>query len=560
MSATEDLACWMDCRDRYQFETTLAELSIRFINLPADRVDSEIVEAQRRVCECLDLELSVLWQLAPEAPEFLLMTHLYRPLGGPPVPERMLASEYFPWAFAQVMAGRHFVVPSMAEIPKGAERDAEVWVHYGLRNAVAFPLAAGGGATFGAVSFHDVTKTRTWSKSLIKRLESVAGVFASAIARNRSEQALRESEERLLLATEAAESGLWALNAAGDRLWVTAKIMELFGLPPGDGMDFEAFIALVHPDDRVAMRSAIDLAMRSPEMATVEYRIVRPDGAVRWMRACGRMSARSRGQAAQLMGIVADITGRKHAELEKAELRKELSHVTRVYTLGELASSMAHELNQPLGAIIANADAAEIHAGRPQPDLAEIQSILDDIRRDGLRAGDTIHRMRAFLQRREIDLQPIDVEQLLCESMKFVDMDASVRKIAVQLHVEPGLPPGCGDRTQMQQVLLNLMINGMDAMNETPESGRRLFLSARQTASDTLEISVSDKGHGIPPDKIAEVFQPFFTTKRSGLGMGLAISRSIVEAHGGRLWLENNPQGGATARFTLPMAAKGGRR
>jgi PAS domain S-box-containing protein len=266
------------------------------------------------------------------------------------------------------------------------------------------------------------------------------------------------------------------------------------------------------------------------------------------------------GKVTHYIGLKEDITERKIAEMETAELRNELTHVTRVAAVGELAASLAHELNQPLAAIIANTDAAEILAGRPEPDLTEIQSILDDIRRDGMRAGETIHRMRAFLQRRENEVQPVDVEDLVRESVKFVSMDAAVRKITLEFRCEPDMRMGLGDRIQLQQVLLNLIVNGMDAMSDMPEGARRLTVNARQVSTGLIEISVTDRGHGILPDQLAQVFEPFFTTKRSGLGMGLAISRTIVEAHGGRLGLENNPSGGATARFTIPIAVKEARR
>ncbi|MCF7818262.1 MAG: GAF domain-containing protein, partial [Kiritimatiellales bacterium] len=199
-------------QERIHFEILLADLSARFINLPADQVDAEIEDAQLRVCQCLGFDLSALWQWEPGDPGTLLLTHYYRPLGGPPVPDRMDAQQYFPWSQQQVLAGRTVAIPSTENVQEEAFNDRETWRHYGIKTTLTIPLAVGGGAPFGAVSFNDMQNERTWSAAQIKRLELVAGVFANALERKRVEQALRLSETRLSLAAASAGAGLWSLN------------------------------------------------------------------------------------------------------------------------------------------------------------------------------------------------------------------------------------------------------------------------------------------------------------------------------------------------------------
>ena len=239
-----------------------------------------------------------------------------------------------------------------------------------------------------------------------------------------------------------------------------------------------------------------------------------------------------------------------------AQQRNELAHVTRVSTMGQLASSLAHELNQPLGAILRNAEAAELFLQDPSPDLDEVRAILADIRKDDQRAGEVIDRMRALMKRREAERRRLDLNLLAGEVVTLVRPDAEKRRVRLALETDPALPPVHGDRVQLQQVLLNLLLNAMDALDDNPPARRLVTVRARPVGA-TVEVAVSDNGHGIPADKLLRVFEPFFTSKPNGLGMGLAISRSIIEAHGGRLWAENNEAGGATFTFTLP-AAKGG--
>jgi two-component system sensor kinase FixL len=247
---------------------------------------------------------------------------------------------------------------------------------------------------------------------------------------------------------------------------------------------------------------------------------------------------------------------RRHAEREMHLLRQQIAHVGRVSMMGQLASALAHEINQPLGAILRNAEAAELFLQNPSPDLDEIRAILADIRKDDHRAGNVIDRMRGLLKRNKLDTRPVEVGELVGDVVALVRADAAARQLKLDVIVAGDLPPVRGDRVHLQQVLLNLLLNGFEAVNGASGGHRLVSLTAQLNGSQTVEVTVSDTGHGIPADKLQQVFDPFFTSKTNGMGMGLTISRTIIEAHGGRLWAENKNGGGAVFRFTLPIAEK----
>ena len=257
-------------------------------------------------------------------------------------------------------------------------------------------------------------------------------------------------------------------------------------------------------------------------------------------------------QAVTITGLLAQRKQRRRAEAEISRQRMELAHVSRVSTMGQLAAALAHELGQPLGAILRNTEAAELFLQKETPDLAEIRAILADIRNDDERAGKVIDRMRSLLKRRELESHLLDLGELIEEIVALAWSDALTRRVSLTMQVSAQLPPVRGDRVHLQQVLLNLILNGMDAMADGENGKRLLVIRASPGTEGQVAVAVSDSGTGLLPDKIKSLFEPFFTTKPDGMGMGLAISRTLIEAHGGKIWAENNAGRGATFKFTLP--------
>ena len=259
-------------------------------------------------------------------------------------------------------------------------------------------------------------------------------------------------------------------------------------------------------------------------------------------------------QRLHLLGdVFAHTLSRRRSEMEGQRLRQDLAHVGRVSTMGELTASLAHELNQPLTAILSNAQAAQRILTSDKADLVEIREILGDIVEDDKRAGEVIHRLRGFLKKSNLEVSALDIGELVGQVARLVSSDAIIRNVAIRVELAPGLPSVCGDRVQLQQVILNLLMNGLDAMRESGEGERTLVLRTVDGAPASVVVAVEDSGVGIDEADLDHVFHAFYTTKPDGLGMGLAIARSIVEAHGGHLEARNNPRWGATFSFTLPV-------
>jgi PAS domain S-box-containing protein len=313
--------------ERISFEELIANLSAKFVNLPATRVDQEIEDAQRRVCEHLGLDLSALWQSDPSDLTVMVLTHLYRPQGGPPLPSRMVATEYFPWCLNQLVSGKLINIPSCENAPTDALRDKEMWRHYGIKSNLCFPLRTGGGATFGAISFNAMQEECDWPEPVIRRLELVAEIIANALARKYSDERLRESEERLALAADSADAGLWSLDVDSDRFWATPKARVLFRFEPDIEITREGFLEFVHPEDRERIRRAVADSVREMTEVLVEYRIVHPDGNVRWILSRGRPHIRDNGTVDRLMGISIDITEQKQQQTELERACKEIGRL-----------------------------------------------------------------------------------------------------------------------------------------------------------------------------------------------------------------------------------------
>lgn len=244
---------------------------------------------------------------------------------------------------------------------------------------------------------------------------------------------------------------------------------------------------------------------------------------------------------------------RWQAEIEARNRMSELAHVNRQATAGELSSSIAHELNQPLASILTNAEAAELILNSEAPDLAELKEIIVDIRRDDLRASEVIRRMRGFLKRAPFETREIDLNQTMRETFGFLSLQASERNVALYLHTSPEVLRVKGDPVQLQQVILNLVVNSMDAMERMPY-GRTVVGRTALNGGAVAVVSIADFGPGIPPDKLGDIFDPFFTTKKQGMGVGLSIARTIVLAHHGQIWAENQAGGGAVFHLSLPLA------
>jgi PAS domain S-box-containing protein len=371
-------------------------------------------------------------------------------------------------------------------------------------------------------------------------------------------EALRRSETRLALATESAEMGTWEWDLKTDKVIRSAKIYQLLGIDPLTGADdADTFWRMVDPDDLKRVLAGLDALKNNGRDWRDEFRVYRPDGSVRWVVGVGRLVRDPDGSPRTMYGVNYDITEQKTAEseLRKSEarmqaLKDQLIHVGRVSELSQVSASIAHELNQPLAAMLNYSATAKRLIARN--DSAAFEAAARAITQAGAqatRAAEIIRRMRDFVEKRETKREPDDINVIVREAVELGLIGSKADGIETELDLEPDLPPVTADRVQITQVLVNLMHNAMDAMAGC--ATRRLTLATRRTAQ-AIEVSVTDTGSGIPDELMATLFQPFVTTKKTGMGIGLAISRSIVEAHRGEISATSH-DGRTVFRFTLPL-------
>jgi PAS domain S-box-containing protein len=383
---------------------------------------------------------------------------------------------------------------------------------------------------------------------------NVVGTIMDVTERKRAEEKVRRSEESLLEAQRLSHMGSWRHDVASGTVIVSPEIYRIFGVQPDeDTSSAEFWLSRNHPEDQQRIQELFERCESQKTEYESDYRIVLNDGTIKHLHAVGRPVVSQSGELIEMIGTAMDVTEHKRAEEERERLRQletELAHINRVTMLGELASSLAHELNQPISAATTSANACLRWLAHNPPDLERARAAATRIENDGNRAAEIIQRLRAFYKtgappKREL----VDLNQVAEEILALLRDEADRHSISLHTELAPHLPQIMADRVQLQQVLMNLLLNGIEAM--TDRAGELIIRS--QSAEDgLLVISVSDTGVGLPSEKLDRLFGAFYTTKPQGTGMGLAISRSIIEAHGGRLWATANAVRGATFHFTLP--------
>jgi len=376
------------------------------------------------------------------------------------------------------------------------------------------------------------------------------GGAASRAAKQADE--LRALTRQMDLAANAANLGYWFWDYADNEFEATDQWRAQFGFTKMERLDLDSFFERLHPDDREAVRRALAQANEGDGCYQTEYRVVLPDGRMRWIASQGLVEFTPGGEPGRLRGVSLDITGIRQADLQAQAHRLEIEQLQRVASLAELSSALAIELKQPLTAILSNAQAAQLYLSREKYDLDEIKDILRDIVASEGNANTIIDRIGALLGEVKYNPQPLNANELIQEVLRMMKHDLKARKIAIVTELATDLPSILGDRLHLEQVLINLVLNASDAMAQPAENSHTLTLRSNRAEGNVIEISVTDTGSGIPSGEEERIFEPCHTTKPQGVGLGLSLSRSIASNHGGRLWAQNHPWGGATFHFTLP--------
>ena len=419
----------------------------------------------------------------------------------------------------------------------------------GMVGFAGYPLLVTG-HTIGVVAMfarqavsHETTDT----------LATIADAIAQGIQRKQAEDVVRRSEAFLTAAQALSKTGSWGWNTTTGELSWSRETYRIFGLDPQVAPTLSMIGELIHPDDRPSWEQDADRFRHDRTDFEREYRLTLRGGALKYVHIVGRPVAGAFPDL-DFVGSIMDVTGRKRAEEALLTAQARLEEVSRLMTMGELAASIAHEINQPLATVVTNAQTCERLLHEEPPSLEELHGAVSDIAEAGKRASDVIERIRLLLRKSTPQPTLLDVNEIIREALVWTRTETTKRRIVVRTDLANDLPSVRGDRVQLQQVLINLIRNAADAMVDVDDRPRTLTLRSRCDDENQVDIAVVDSGVGIDPKHRTRVFEPFFSTKAEGMGMGLAICRSIVEAYGGRLAAADNQDCGTTIRCVLPAA------
>jgi signal transduction histidine kinase/CheY-like chemotaxis protein len=392
---------------------------------------------------------------------------------------------------------------------------------------------------------------------------------------SRAQEALRRSEAYLIEAQNLSHTGSFGWNTYSGKIYWSQETFQIFECDLATEPSIEFILGRTHPEDRVLVEHIVDRIKEGSPNFDFQHRLLLPSGSIKYLRVVGRLSADD-PTGSEFLGAVTDITERRRAEEALQESQAELAHVTRVTALGELTASIAHEINQPLAGIITNANAGLRWLSGESPQLDNACEAIRRIVRDANRVSSVISRVRALFKKAPATKEPLNISEVIAEVVLLARSEIQRNRISLETKLDDNLPPVLGDKVQLQQVVLNLLINAIEAMGAVGERSRNLSISSQHVAAMPDEskdrvghqegslslkwilVSVKDSGPGLDPQLLDRLFEAFYTTKPHGLGMGLAISHSIIKAHGGRLWATANVPQGAVFQFALPIESDTG--
>jgi len=391
------------------------------------------------------------------------------------------------------------------------------------------------------VTFHDITARKQ----------------AEAAKDLRSEEELRRSEAFLAEAQRLSATGSFSWRVATDEIRWSDEAYRIYEVDPAQPVTFDLIRARVHPENRAHLEDVIARARRDGGDFEYESRLLMPDRSVKYLHVVAHGGRNHNGEM-ELIGTVQDVTERRLAEEALSKARSELAHVARVTTLGALTASIAHEVNQPLSGIITNASTCLRMLDADSPNVEGARETVRRTIRDANRASDVITRLRALFSNRETTTESVDLNEATREVIALSSGELQRNRVIVRLDLADDLPPVSGDRVQLQQVILNLLLNASEAMGEVDDRPRELLIRTTPDEGDRVRLTVQDTGVGFEQHGVDKIFEAFYTTKRAGMGIGLSISRSIIERHRGRLWAAANDGPGATFSFSVPCGPEAG--
>jgi signal transduction histidine kinase len=557
-----ELGCWRFCGDApataraeseqqiatLQFESLLTRISTRLAGASWHQVGAEVDLALSVLLDfyCLD-QVSIFEVLDGSTEAYL--RHVASRTDMPPAPDHFSYGEWFPWAFhTVVLEGNVLNCARAEELPCEASADRAAMRKLGLRSLLHIPLRVGGQVRF-VFALGCNCRTPAWAERCTTRLKTLGEILAHAIFRAAARGALLVNGQDVQDILDIAHLGRWEWDIGADKLQLSDEAKHILG---ADVPVIQRLVELVEPADRSAFESALEHARAEPGVRSkVRYAIRTPAGETRTIQQWHEVMFPGE-RTARLVATVRDISSLIGTEHETTTLREHEWHSARVAQTTLLVASLAHELCQPLAAILNNAQAGLRFLGKGNLDREEMRDILTDIVASNRRANEVLGALRAMLRRQHTTRVTFSGADAVRDVLALVRSEL----MSEQIDIETTLESGCyisADKAQIEQVLLNLIMNSIDAMRGIRDGMRCLRLSLCATADQLIEVAVKDSGRGIPRDKRPKIFDAFWTTKQKGLGMGLPLCRAILESYGGRIWCEDNDAGGITFRFRLPM-------
>lgn len=530
-----------------EIERVISSTSRILTRRPDVRHRQNLDDALAVIANRLKLDRVALLEFAEEAAD-PRVTHAYASNGLQPVPSPL--EQHFPWYIDQLRRRQRIVIRSEASLPPEASRERRYLRRTGMKSNCSIPIIIGD-IVLGSLSLSDYKTERDWPEHLLQRLELLSEIIGNTLARERSHYALVESEALMRSMADALPVCIsfidsevrYRFNNSTYEEWFRVTRSRLAGQKMENVLGAEAYRTIKGYVDQALAGVATHFEMEVP-YETAGARHVEVD----YVPHFGRQ-----GSVLGFFALIQDVTERRRADAESQRLREQLAHVSRVASMGELTATVAHELNQPLSAILSNAQAALRELSRESPRLEGVQSALSDIVADDKRAGEVIRRIREFLRPTEVHRNPADLNELVEEVVQLLRNEANMRSVKVTAEYGKALPAVFVDRIQIQQVLMNLLMNAFDAVMEAGPR-KLVHIQTAQCGALNVCVFVHDNGPGISQDQVSRIFEPFYSTKRAkGLGMGLAISRAIAEAHGGELAVVEDGMPGATFQFRLPI-------
>ena len=548
VNALERKQIRLQIEERLRFESLMSDLSAGFVNLRPDEVDTEINKGLRSITEFFDADRCSIGLFSEDRTQ-LALAFEYRRADAEPAPGS-LSKEQMPWYIKQFIEGKSVVMNRVADFPPEAENERQLCLAKGMKSILSIPMVSGG-KTLGSCTLVSTRAERIWPEELVKRFQLLTEVFANALQGKRADTLLRTSEEKFRQFFAHVPEFCYIVSPDGTILDVNDWALHGLGYEREDLVG-KPLATIYAPESISKMEDLFARWKERGEVRNEEMAVFTKKGEKRTVLLNVGAVRDKDGKILHSTSIQTDITERKQAEAEANRAREQLLHVERSAQMGELTASLAHELNQPLTAILSNAQAALRFLQSDKVNLDELREILHDIIQDDQRAGNVIRSLRSMMKREERERNPIILNTVLNEVTQIFHTESIFRNVHIDAEFDESLPLVLADKVQLQQVVLNLIVNAADAMSQNPPEHRRIIMRTRVN-NDRIRVTIRDFGPGIDQGSLNRIFQPFFTTKGTGLGMGLAVSQTIVEAHGGHIWAENHPDGGATFFIELPV-------